>query len=245
MIGNFQRALRTFRNDEAVVSAVAKDTGEKEWFLHDVNEELNRSAGPELPLSKMKRAKLLPNRSAALDFIPKGGVAIEVGVAYGDFSDKILKTLKPKKLYLLDFFVVNPGDPEFWGMSKLKDAGLSHFEFIEKRFKRQITSGKVELKKGFSWDTIAAFEENSVDFLYLDAAHDYESVKKDIAALLPVMKNGGIVQFNDYVTWSPTEQIPYGVVKAVNEFLLEGKHEVLYYCMHKTGFADLVVKIKK
>jgi hypothetical protein len=57
------------------------------------------------------------------------------------------------------------------------------------------------------------YEDNSLDFVCIDAAHDYESIKSDILAWLPKIKVGGMLAGDDY---------PYpGVTKATNE-LLEG-----------------------
>lgn len=54
------------------------------------------------------------------------------------------------------------------------------------------------------------FYENSVDCLFIDAGHSYTSVKADIEAWLPKMKNGGIMSGHDYGAWE-------GVKKAVDE----------------------------
>jgi hypothetical protein len=57
----------------------------------------------------------------------------------------------------------------------------------------------------------AGFNSESVTFAYIDAAHDYESVKRDIAAWMPKIKSGGILAGHD-------AQSP-GVQKAVKELL--------------------------
>jgi cephalosporin hydroxylase len=49
-------------------------------------------------------------------------------------------------------------------------------------------------------------------FVFLDALHDYESVKADIAAWLPLVRPGGVIAGHDY---SPTDWP--GVVQAVQE----------------------------
>ena len=53
------------------------------------------------------------------------------------------------------------------------------------------------------------FPDNSVDFLWIDAGHDYDSVRADIQAWLPKMKELSTIGGDDY----PME----GVTKAVNE----------------------------
>ena len=62
-----------------------------------------------------------------------------------------------------------------------------------------------------SRDAARTFEDNSIDFIFIDAAHDYESVREDIYSWFPKLTPGGIMAGHDK-TWP-------GVVKAVNEFL--------------------------
>lgn len=64
---------------------------------------------------------------------------------------------------------------------------------------------------GDSFDRIKEFEDKSIDFAFIDANHTYEYVSKDIAALLPKMKDGGIIAGHDFNAAHP------GVVQAVIE----------------------------
>ena len=66
-----------------------------------------------------------------------------------------------------------------------------------------------------SWDGAKHYEDESLDFIFIDAAHDYESVKKDIIAWFPKLKKGGIISGHDY-GWCPS------VREAVDE-LFQGK----------------------
>jgi predicted O-methyltransferase YrrM len=65
--------------------------------------------------------------------------------------------------------------------------------------------------KSLSWDGAKYYKDNSLDFIFIDAAHDYDSVKKDINAWFPKLKHGGVIAGHDY-TWCEDVQ------KAVNEF---------------------------
>lgn len=55
------------------------------------------------------------------------------------------------------------------------------------------------------------FENESIDFMMIDASHDYENVKKDILCWLPKIKIGGTLAGDDY-DWP-------GVSAAVDELL--------------------------
>jgi predicted O-methyltransferase YrrM len=65
---------------------------------------------------------------------------------------------------------------------------------------------------GNSWDMAGAYQDASLDFVFVDGEHAYEAVKKDIAAWLPKVRPGGILAGHDYVheEWS-------GVIRAVTE----------------------------
>jgi predicted O-methyltransferase YrrM len=65
--------------------------------------------------------------------------------------------------------------------------------------------------KSLSWDGAQYYKDNSLDFIFIDAAHDYESVKKDINAWFPKLKQDGIIAGHDYA-WCQDVQ------RAVNEF---------------------------
>jgi predicted O-methyltransferase YrrM len=62
-----------------------------------------------------------------------------------------------------------------------------------------------------SLSEVIKYADHHFDIVYIDAAHEYEPVKADIAAWLSKVKVGGIICGDDYVSGWP------GVVQAVNE----------------------------
>lgn len=64
-----------------------------------------------------------------------------------------------------------------------------------------------------SIDASKLYEDNSLDFILIDASHEYEDVKSDILHWYPKLKHGGMIAGDDYSSSWP------GVIKAVNEVL--------------------------
>lgn len=225
---------------EAFEEAIMKDkpylSGK---FSKSFMESRLREAGA-LPASAFKDSRLLPNREEALKYVGEGGIAGEVGVAYGDFSQKILTHLKPEHFYAIDIF----GNTDFWDRHDLAESGLDHEEWYRRRFKELIPE-KMTVCKGLSWETLDRFEDDYFDYLYIDAVHAYDGVSRDIEAAVKKVKDGGIIQFNDYTLWDVFDDIYYGVVPAVNEFVRRTNSEILFYCLDEYGFDDIVIRLNK
>jgi predicted O-methyltransferase YrrM len=66
------------------------------------------------------------------------------------------------------------------------------------------------LKKN-SWEIVETYKDESLDFVFIDARHDYLSVRKDLQVWFPKIKPGGIIAGHDYY-------INMGVFPAVHEF---------------------------
>jgi hypothetical protein len=190
-------------------------------------------------------AVLLPDRGDALKYMPKNGIVAEVGVAYGDFSQKIIDAISPKKIYAIDHFNQNNPFVNYWGRDDFARDNMPHQQWYENRFKTEIESGMMETRQGLSWDCISKFPDDYFDYVYLDAAHDYHSVKKDIELIGNKVKNGGFIQFNDYCNGFLYSGIIYGVIAAVNHFINSGPHKVTHYCLSPYGHHDIVVQVQK
>jgi len=73
----------------------------------------------------------------------------------------------------------------------------------------------INIVKGWSYDLVNNYDNESIDFLFIDSCHDYESLTKELEDWYPKVKINGIIAGHDY-----THNFP-GVIKSVNEFFGE------------------------
>lgn len=190
----------------------------------------------------LKNAKVLSNRYEALKYIPQNSVVAEIGVAFGGYSKYILEELQPKEFYAIDMYYEQLKG--FWNNNVFDEQNITHYEWYRREFQQYIDKGILKMQKSLSWEAMSIYPDNYFDYLYLDAAHDYESVRKDIAAIYPKMKRGAIIQFNDY-TYGNSKASAYGVIPEVNRFINSTNSEVMFLCLEKGGYHDLVVRVNK
>lgn len=160
----------------------------------------------------LEHCKLLSTREKLLEEMPKGAVCAEVGVAEGYYSDKILNIVQPRLLYLIEYdsqCCIN----------------------LERRFKTQIEAGIVKILQGDSVEMIKQLEDDTLDFVFLDATHDYEHPKAELNAVQKKVKADGYIMGHDYTRFSMWEALQYGVIEAVNEFAVKENYELVYFTM--------------
>jgi len=188
------------------------------YSVRTASDHLHTDPYPETKLldCHLRHAGLLPDREALLEKMPKGGVAAEVGVAEGGFSRKILDVCRPKKLYCIDV----------WFNEKAYEKTLAVL-------KPEIESGIVEILKGDSVEQLLRLRDQELDFVYIDAMHDYKHPKKELEICRSKVKNDGYLMGHDYTIIDEKMDPPerYGVVNAVNEFAAAFGYEFLYLTM--------------
>lgn len=199
--------------------------------------------GNIISADKMVGARLYASRwELVLSLVPSAarGTIAEVGVAFGDFSKQLIAMLDPRQFWAVDDYRLHEY-PEIWGMKtaeKLED--MSHLDW----YRKEMTSfGNVMFSQGKSWDVLSTFEDGFFDFVYLDADHSYDSVKKDLAELRTKVKPGGYLVCDDYTMWDPILRRDYGVVQAVNEFVAEVDCKVVGFSLHSEMFCNIAIRM--
>jgi hypothetical protein len=136
---------------------------------------------------------------SALAALGRPLVGVEVGVLNGDHSARMLAALPIDRLWLVDMWKPYVQLDYHW------DFTPCYLEVVE-RFKDDPRVGVI---KEASPEAAARFADGSLNFVYLDACHEEESVARDIDGWLPKIRENGILCGHDF------ESNWMGVVRAV------------------------------
>jgi len=151
----------------------------------------------------------IKRRIDLVKLLPENSVGCECGVAEGYFSADLLEA-GVAKLYSVDNWGTIEGIrgdgnfPQEWHDKNYEDA--------KKRLER--FGDRSVILKGMTVEMANKVLDNSLDLLYLDAGHSYESVFNDLTAWYPKVKVGGIIASHDYLNRSD-----YQVYEAMQDFV--------------------------
>jgi predicted O-methyltransferase YrrM len=121
-------------------------------------------------------------------------VGVEIGVFKGEFSRNILNKWNGT-LYLIDPWR-ELSDEEYLDSSNHKnhqDAFAKTMESI-----RGIED-RAFMLRGLGEEMVHLFQDNSLDYVYIDGNHDYDHVKQDLELWWPKLKPGGLMAGHDYL----------------------------------------------
>jgi hypothetical protein len=121
-------------------------------------------------------------------FSNKYVVGAEIGVYKGDNSNSILNILNIEKLSLIDPWA------KIIGKFPLGKYPLKVYRSVLKRFK---DNPSVNIIRTTSKKGSELFENESLDFVYIDADHSYQNVYDDIDLWTPKVRLNGIVAGHD------------------------------------------------
>jgi predicted O-methyltransferase YrrM len=79
------------------------------------------------------------------------------------------------------------------------------------------------------------FEDESLDFIFLDASHTFKDVTDDLNSWYPKCKKGGLIGGDDY-WWGEEKEKDGGVTRAVNEFIEQCENQELYIDSYRVGW---------
>ena len=131
-------------------------------------------------------------------------VGLEIGVASGWTMNHFLQNLSNLQLTGIDPYV-GYMDGHIQITQELLDA-----QYLAAQDNISDFAPRGKILRGYSQDFVNSFEDESLDYIFIDGDHSYEGALRDCELFFPKIKSGGIFAGHD---WSFD-----GVRKAVNEF---------------------------
>lgn len=152
----------------------------------------------------------------------KNGSFVEVGSWMGCsavcMAVEIINSNKNIQIHCIDHWKGSPEHHETYSVEFL--------DSLFSEFKKNIEPVKslIQIHRMESIEASELFENNSLQFVYIDANHSYESVVQDILSWMPKVRTGGFIGGDDFNL--------DGVRKAVEENLIGFKTIGEYWYFH-------------
>ena len=152
-------------------------------------------------------------------------VGAEIGVFRGEFSEKL--TMTGLSLYAIDPWRAYKGSGDSHSQDKL--------DLMYEQTKQLLASySKCKVIRKTSMEAVEDFEDESLDFVYIDGNHGFRYIAEDLAEWTKKVRIGGIISGHDYFFRLPKKSTRWDVgfvldayIKAYrikNWFVLGRKH---------------------
>ena len=129
-------------------------------------------------------------------------VGAEIGVSRGKHSKWMCEKVPNLKLYCIDPYIV-------YHVRRVKERQQQIYEFACKF----LADYNAEVIRKTSMEAVKDFDDESLDFVYIDGNHKFDYVMTDLIFWAQKVKSGGMIALHDYCHfhWA-------GIVKAVNAY---------------------------
>ena len=132
---------------------------------------------------------------------------VEIGTLRGDYAKEILARNPQCHLTCIDPWLI-------YDHSKITE-GMHHrnYDKTVKRLQPWLEEGRCDIIKRKSMEAVDMFDDESLDFVYIDGDHCFDAVAMDIIRWNAKVRPGGMIACHDYI---PLRR--GGVVQAVDAF---------------------------
>lgn len=131
-------------------------------------------------------------------------IGAEIGVFKGWYSRELLGRNPNLFLYCVDPWI---------GKNKV-------FEIA----KNKLANYNAKIIRKTSAEALNDIADGSLDFVYIDGAHDYENARHDVFGWSKKVRIGGTVSGHDY--FDHVEGVKFGVIQAVDEYVKANDQEL-------------------
>lgn len=205
------------------------------------------------------RHRLYDVVSAAFQSLSISPVMIELGVHRGENAEALIQSLKPHHSILVDawsaetlktyshFDTLPPWILPLTAFERYFGGSLSDQATFDRAYATTLNrfdgASNLDIIRA---DTIPAFEiicekfgKKSVDFIYVDANHQYDYVLRDLLYYKDILKNDGIIMLNDCCHSQKGMNQNLGVLEAAGNFIK--RTEFVPLALSSTDMSDLIL----
>jgi len=156
-------------------------------------------------------------------------IGAEIGVAAGDHSKILLENNPDLTLYCIDPW------KRVDGFRSYRDATLEEWRINAEKILKPYKN-RCHFMQTTSMNAVTRFKDHSLDFVYIDGAHDFKKIAMDICEWLKKVKPGGILYGHDF-TRIPGGKYPCHVKDVVTAFA-NAKEIKTWFTLGMEGKAD-------
>lgn len=197
---------------------------------------------------QLLRSSLFSSREDYIKTLPSGIKYMEIGVAWGYYSELVCQHSNPSEIVLVDPF---NNDLKCWSWRKFGECKCTNMKhellFTPETNEQYIIDlfakyGPVRTIKGFAPQALPS--ETGYDYVYIDMTNGRVEIREVLKKVSSMVKVNGVVGLNDYLIYDGViEDAPYGTFQAVNEFLHFNKNWVVdAIALHPIGFNDIYIR---
>ncbi len=146
------------------------------------------------------------------------GCGVEIGVKQGEYSEFLLSCWRGRHLISVDPWLEEEAD-KYVDIANVEQSQHERY-LAETRQRLGRFGARSSIWRMTSLEANERIPRHSLDFVYIDARHDYASVLEDLEAWYDKVRPGGIIAGHDYLDGMlPAGE--FGVKRAVDEFFGE------------------------
>jgi len=162
-------------------------------------------------------------------------VGLETGIEKGKNAVVMFENIPNLKLYGLDAYKRHPQASYIHDAEK-RNWDDRYLQAVRQQCYKRMQGRNCVMIEKFSEDGIGDVEDNSLDFVYLDADHSYDFVMQDIILWGRKLKKGGIMSGHDYYDDSDSSKRRARVMQAVNDYT--NVHDIKFYITGEDHLAN-------
>ncbi len=193
----------------------------------------------------------------AVENAKDGDVFVEIGTFLGKstcfLANEIKQSGKKIKFYTVDSFIGEGNDASY--TKTVEENGGNIYNAFLNNVKKCGVEGYVTPLVGTSTEISKKFENESINFLYVDGDHNYNGIKNDLENWTPKVKRDSVIQGHDFAEYAKsviqavTEKFGDKVIKpktGTTWTILPPKNiELILACVNRSEYLDITLPLNK